>query len=369
VNEQDRAKILAFVHGELDQLETQKLATRIEAEEPLRQEFEALLSASDALEDLFLQPAKDDLSPKQIQAIMSQAKGPSKMPKLTAIPRPRKSFFIAGGAVFAASLAFVLFMKMDKPQHEELQAETAMMDARPAAQQASAPPADAGAGVPPVDNLAAQEAPPAEADPQQTVAMNEGARSKDRRAAAPSKVGKGAAKMGDLAKKKEAAAFGQNENVSAEAETSSDMLVADSAPMAAAPPPQAAGESIPMEAAAKAQSTRADAMMLTGATPKKMGVIASRVKFTKNMNNKKAMLYLQQKLDGKTSCIPTQLSMIKTMQVVIAVDKTGLIKSIKTTPASPDTAKCLKAKLGNKPAAFKPANKANGTITVQLKNF
>lgn len=315
VNEQDRAKILAFVHGELDQLETQKLATRIESEEPLRVEFEALLAASDALEDLFLKPAKDDLSPEQIAVLLK--KNPKPL-----FRKPQRSFYIAGGAVFAASLAFVLFMKMEVPKPG--------LEMEPVATQAPAPPAaptepaTAGGGVPPVDNLAL-----AESNHAATVAQG----AQDQRTAEPVKIMAKGALLG-AAQSERSEPFG---GATAMAKTS-----AASAPVE--------GESAPI-------------------VEMKMGIIASRAKFSKNLNAKKALLHMQQRLDGKISCVPTSMNSVKIMVVEIVVDKTGAIKNIKTTPASPEAVKCLRAKLGAQPPAFKPSTKAPGTITIQLKNF
>ena len=173
-NEQDHAKILAFVHGELDQVETQKFATRIEAEEDLRQEFESVLATSDALEDLLSKPAPQKPTAKPTGKATGKATGePTDQPDGARPPRSRKSFLISGAAVFAASLVLVVILKMDQ-------------DRREAAENAAAPPSAplidrlggnthtdgngepiSATPAPPVDNLAAQTPPPAESPPPQ----------------------------------------------------------------------------------------------------------------------------------------------------------------------------------------------------------
>lgn len=105
VSEQDREKLVAFVHGELNQLEGQRLAARFQTEEDLRLEYEALLATNDALEDLFLTPAKEDLSRARVERILRQARGVDKSAS------QRRIFYAASGAVLAASLALVLWTK------------------------------------------------------------------------------------------------------------------------------------------------------------------------------------------------------------------------------------------------------------------
>ncbi|MGE0529454.1 MAG: hypothetical protein AB7P49_20555, partial [Bdellovibrionales bacterium] len=109
VSERDRDKLVAFVHGELDQLEVLRLTARFRTEEDLRLEYEALLATSDALEDLFLKPAPDELSHEQITHLLTRAKGPTPA-------RNRRFLYAAGSTAVAAGLAAILWIQQDLQQ-------------------------------------------------------------------------------------------------------------------------------------------------------------------------------------------------------------------------------------------------------------
>lgn len=344
VNEHDRAKILAFVHGELDQLETQKLATRIEAEEELRKEFESVLATSDALEDMFLKPATEELSPKQLKEIMTKATA-------SAPKRSRKSFFIAGGAVFAASLTLVVFMKMDLERREA--AEDVALSGLPSASKIAGMGGDArtdGSGEPisetpaaPVDNLAANSqaaAPPADVESE-----------------APAGTGAAGAVAG---------------------EAGTPVAAMELSVASPPPPPQkiVKGRSLVItkksmtaddESFGAAQTADSETAESPAPSSKKMGVVASKAIFFKGLDKKKALLQVQRMLDGKPSCVPASLDSLKIITAVITVTKNGTISKIQTTPSSPETAQCLKLRLGGQASAFK--SKTGGKITLQIKNF
>lgn len=345
VNEQDRTKILAFVHGELDQLETQKLAERIESDAELRREFEAMLETSDALEDLFLKPATEDLSIKQIEGLLAKAD--------TVKPiKSRKQFYIAAAGVFAASVAFVVSMQLHEQKDEPV--EFAHIN-------------DVAKQVPDVAANAPMPSPPAE--PVQPAAQAEAANTISAEmsgtppaaasAATPAPEEPKARMVVSSKQKAKSTHIGAMQRKQAEPE------IAQAEPPALEKPADAFG----MKSSFVAGNSEADETAPTAAevSSKKMGVIASKAKFSPGMNAKKALVYIQQKLDGKTTCVPAELSSLKSIQAVVTVDKTGMITKVQTTPASPDTAKCLKTKLAGKPAVFK--SNAGGRITLQIKNF
>ncbi len=307
-NEQDHAKILAFVHGELDQPETQKFASRIEAEEELRKEFESVLATSDALEDLLSKPA-----PKK----------PSAKPASTRPPRSRKSFLISGAAVLAASLVLVVILKIDQ-------------DRREVAENAAAPQSEVlvdrlggntqtdGNGepisttpAPPVDNLAAQNPPPTEPPP------------------LPAQGPMG----------------GEAPPPEPEVETP---------PSAPPMPPQKIVQG-------KSLVIKKEIVPVEEVSNKKMGVLASKAIFSKGIDKKKALLQVQRLLDGKPSCVPADLGALKSITAVISAAKNGSVTKIQTTPASPEATECLKLKLSGKIPAFK--SKAGGKITLLIKIF
>jgi hypothetical protein len=118
-NEDERAKILGFIHGELDAGELQSMAIRIEAEEGLRKEFESWLAVSDDIERLLAKPSKR----------------PPGLPK----PASVKKFWIAAGVVAVVGVALPLLKNSKKTDHapiEGLEATTHASEAAPAAQPA-----------------------------------------------------------------------------------------------------------------------------------------------------------------------------------------------------------------------------------------
>ncbi|NJM10319.1 MAG: hypothetical protein HC883_05530 [Bdellovibrionaceae bacterium] len=141
----DRATILLFVHGELDQEETQKVAARIETDEKLRKEFEAVLALSDNLEDYFAKQPKSKTKNKTTKA--------SPVPEESVAPaRSRWPYLLAGGATFMLVLGVMIFLQM-KPTGDHA-AESAPADeisaAQPdAASMAEAPPQTADSAATP----------------------------------------------------------------------------------------------------------------------------------------------------------------------------------------------------------------------------
>lgn len=267
LSEGERVRILTFIHGELEQDDLQSMATRIEAEPGLRQEFETWLAVSDELEKML---AKPDSRPGG------------------GAPRSQKKFWIAVAAVLLVSASLPLLKKADEMQAPEV--------VPPAPAQAEIPPAPAGQTVPPVDNLAPQEA---QAQP----------------AAEPV----------------------------AQAETTTMAQPAAIEPAQVEP--------------VKTEST------------KKMGVFASKLKTSKNLNVKKVLLTLQKRLDGKPSCVPPKLAHLKTVNVTIKLKPDGGISKMEPSPKDKELAACLRKLLDDKPAAFKPGKKGVAQINLALKNF
>jgi DNA-binding CsgD family transcriptional regulator len=289
LSDAERAKLLSFIHGELEQADLQSMATRIEGEEGLRKEFEAWLAVSDELEKLL---AKPSAAPPGMAA-----------PKKT-IP---KQFWLAGAVVLAVGIALPLLKP--SPEGDAAQAVLSPPDT----------PAPESHAVAPADNLKAMEEPPVQA------------------AVEPAPAGE-----------------------VAPAETSSQ-LANEMSP---------AGEAAHSEPASISPNEMGRGRKVFDGNPdKKMGVFASKVKVSKNLNTKKVLHTLQQRLDGKPSCVPPKLAHLKSVNVTIRLNADGGISKMEPDPRNKAIAKCLKRLLDDKPLAFKPSKKGSTQIALSLKNF
>lgn len=299
LSDAERAKILGFIHGELEQSDLQTMATRIESEPGLRAEFESWLAISDELEKLLAKPSKKPETP----AAAADADAPAGR------ARPGKKFWIAVAGVLAVSVALPLLKNLGGGEAGEMAAVQMPADI---------PPAPEGQTVPPVDNLAPQGEQPAETAATDTPPP----------AAEPSHA-------------------------------------ASETPPAAEPekPTQAQPASIPPTGTTKVSKA------FEGNPGKKMGVFASKVKVSKNLNTKKVLLALQQRLDGKPSCVPPKLAHLKAVNVKIKLAADGGIASVDGEPKNKLFSKCLKRLLDDKPVAFKASKKGATSIALSLKNF
>lgn len=352
VNDSDRALLVAFIHGEMTPIEMQKFSVRIENEAPLRAEFEAYLEASDKIEDLLAQPAKEDFSPEQVKTILAKARMP--------VRRSRRSLFYAGSAVMAASLALVVFTKLDLsdealkgPPPEIAEQMTAATEPAPPP---AAPPAEAA-------EVAQTEAAPAElhkseavasaapaAEPEKVSHLERADAKPEAKAIAGMKGSKERAVKKQLARTKEVSADMAMES---ESDSSNEAMIEHS-------------EDIDMN-----ESEGSTAQMADAPPPPpdlKMGVIASKIQVSKGLNKARALKFLQRQLDGKSSCSnSTEIAAVKNIRVDIHLKKNGSVSKVVTDPESAETANCLKARLKGNPEAFKA--KAGGKITIQLKIF
>jgi hypothetical protein len=92
----------------------------------------------------------------------------------------------------------------------------------------------------------------------------------------------------------------------------------------------------------------------------------SAVKVSKNLDKKKVVSYLGDKLN-KANCWPSELAKAKSVKAVINISKTGSLGKIQVTPSESKIASCLKQKLGPSAKVFKTKNKAVAEITLHLK--
>lgn len=337
VNDRDQAQIVAFIHGEMTPLEMQKFSVRIENEAELRAEFEAYLAASDKIEDLLSQPAKEDLSAAQIKTLLERARMP--------VRRSRRPIFYAGSAVLAASLAFVVFTKLELTD-EELKGPPPVVESELKAEvDTPIPPATdaiagAGGSLPPPAEVAAAPAPePA------------------LKTAEPKAKAKGVAAM---------KAFGAQQRAEPPAKRPPETMAMDaelkdstSSDFEASSPAEAGLDSSDESAPSAANEPMAEAPPPPPIL--KMGVIASKIQVTGGINKTRALRFLQRELDGKTSCSNANI------RVVITAKKDGSVSKVETSPKNLEAASCLKARLRGRIEAFK--SKAGGKITIQLKIF
>ena len=103
VSEADRDKLIAFLHGELNPLDADRIAARLKTEEDLRLEYQALLAVDEQLGDLFVAPAQHDLNPDQVSRVLSA-------PKSQVTPLRRRPSFKAGGLALAASFVLAVMV-------------------------------------------------------------------------------------------------------------------------------------------------------------------------------------------------------------------------------------------------------------------
>ncbi len=352
VNDQDRALIVAFVHGELSPIEMQRFSERLKVEADLRQEFEELLAASEKLEDFFAQQAQVDFSAEEVAALLSKARAP-------APPRPKRSVFIAGGAVFAASLALVVFTKLIKSP-DDLAGEPPTIVSHSPPPSSEAAPQDAA--LPPLEEpkgpsraegkgsgkIAGMQSQEIKAEKNE-VALGARAQSRDR-----------------LKQTEQTDSFGGSAGVGNAVEDREKEISQAARPLADESI-QESEDSLEVSGL-DAPATKPAASAAPTAPAKQMGVIASRTKFSTGLNNKKALNQLQRKLDGKPSCtMDTGLASVARVEVSLSLKPNGEVSQIETVPADAQTAQCLKLKLQGQPDGFK--SKAGGKITFQLKIF
>lgn len=328
VSDQDRDKLIAFTHGELDQIETQRISARLNTDENFRREFEALLAASDALEDFFIQPAKEDLSAEQIHKIMSAVRTQS---------GSRRGWYLgAGGAAMAACLALVLWTQ----QHTQIMEKSAT---EPAAQAVAAAPAVEAEKVYDVSadtqTIAMEDSVPVPETATGIAGNARGNLSKRIGGLAPPAEGraemkemkKGAAAGKVMPKAKRAMKqdlnqeFGASENSA----DSAQAFLADS-------PPE-------MAVAAKVRAPQ------------------PKIQFTNIKNTEAAANYIRQTLNGQANCM-NSYSNIESITVQVAAG--GKITNITTQPINKSAGECLKGLLGESAAAFETTG-SSGLIIIK----
>ncbi|MGE4132809.1 MAG: hypothetical protein AB7F86_14285 [Bdellovibrionales bacterium] len=471
VNDEDRGKILALVHSELEPVEADRLRARMEKEADLRAEFDSLAAVSDDIEELLTRPATDDLSDEQQAKILGRKKS------------RRMGFFLAAASAMAAGLVAVLML----PPSENLQnlegADQAkgIVASEPVApldgetSQVAAPPPQAvsalqeemaGAGnVASPDNLvppaqgptrlgglsgrkeSREEMPAHQAEKKEKPKAKLKAKPKTKLEKQADTLKKSQVKITMSARQKrqvvnQAPSKGavvqsappaaeppsaekmevgeikmapptQNETVADSADSFESFDDGDSAPAAqlekrshpdrsrrddfadanepameaesdslvanesvadsdnfvegTSPKPfgsSGEGSSAPAPAPAPAEPAPA-----TPAEPLRMGVYAKRAQFSKNLDRKKALHFIQVKLDGKVGCLPPGMAEVKVLQASIRTKADGSIVKISTQPSGLIIADCLRSRLGNTKNAFRSKNGKPGSIILQIKNF
>ncbi len=110
----NKARYMAFVHGELNEADTQAMADLVEADAGARGEFESMLAMSDALTDLYdsLIEEKSKGGKKSASTLekIREAAALIKAGKGAPVGRPR---LLIAGAFFAVSAAIILFIAID----------------------------------------------------------------------------------------------------------------------------------------------------------------------------------------------------------------------------------------------------------------
>ncbi len=316
----DKSRYLAFVHGELNEADTQAMAELVEADPGARAEFESLLAISDALTDLYDALAEQSPKKKKKKAGVSTLESLRnaalnlKSGKGPAVGRPK---LLLAGVFFAVAAAIVMFIFIDMTSGDE------------AAVDEGAPPAAEAAATPP-----AEPAPTAE--PSAPPMSDEAAIA--------------AAKAADAAHTPPADA------PAAEAPTT--FAPPDPAPLPEPTPPPAPAATA--EAAPKGAAKGKKLMM----------VDAAKTVIPKNINKKTALAFFGKKLNKAPSCIPAADKKSKAIKAVIGVTKDGTYTQVNVqAPAAGKAAiaKCLKAKLGETAKSLRTTNKSGAKITLVLK--
>lgn len=318
---EDKGRFLSFVHGELNEADTQKMAEWVENDPEARKEFESLLAMSDALTDLYdalrdEKPGKesnvDSPDKKSTLEKIRDAAMAVKDGKKPTIGKPR---LLIAGAFFAVAALIVLFIAVDMGSSDGEMSDSEAI--------AAAKAADAAA------EAAPEPAPMPEPAP--AVVSDEGG-------GAPPPV----------------------DNNQAVAQATAANPPAKFQP----PPPPPAEPEPPAPAPAPAPApTPAKAA-------KKMAVDSAKTVIPKNINKRAALAFFGKKLNNVPSCIPAADKKSKSIKTVIGVTKDGTYTTVSVqAPAAHKVAvaKCLKAKLGATAKSLKTNNRSGGKITLVLK--
>lgn len=314
----DKTRYLAFVHGELNEADTQAMAELIEADPGARAEFESILAISDALTDLYDALAEQNTKKKKKKepaSTLDRLKDAAitlKTGKGKAGSRPK--LFLAGG-FFALAAAIVIYIFVDMQSGNEVAHEN--------------PPA--------ADSVELQgEAPPAS-----TISDEEAI---------------AAAKAADAAN---TPVIGSTPPVDAQTaeQVANEMGANGSTP--AEPPP------LPAPQPEKSPDKRSAAK-----GKKLMAVDTAKTVMPKNINKKTGMAFFSKKFDKAPSCIPAKDKKSKSIKAVIGVTKDGTYTQINVLTPSANKAtiaKCLKSRLGATAKSLRTTNKSGAKITLVLK--
>lgn len=311
----NKSKYLAFVHGELNEADTEAMAELVEADPSAREEFESILAMSDALTDLYDALAEE--KPKASER--EKAKGSSKAKtkkgtlevlrelaaKLPSVPGGEgggglKSRKMIAGAFFAIAAVIVIYIFVDM-QSQNSGEEISDAAAIEAAKNAEA---DA-AGAPGAESALPAPAPA----------------------------------------------------VAADAATNT-------------PPPPAPVTDEPSSTAAAQATAPAPEPSPAPVPPRTMMVDAGKTVISKNLNKKTALTFLKKKLDKAPSCIPAADKKSKLIKAVIGLKPDGTYTQVNVELPKANKAlvtKCLRSKLGVTAKSLKSSNKTGGKITLIAK--
>lgn len=368
VNDADKSKLMAYVHGELSGSEAMDIAKQIEADPDLRSEIDAIGRASRQISEHFTLAKREEedfgLSPDQVLKIRATAGQRTKSAKSWSW-----SWLLGSGALVAAGVAAVVFFTGTPQQGPfgRMDAATNRVAAVPQAAvpqpamplAANAPTAQhiggAGGGGSAGETSMAdsrQMAEPAAPPPADSV---QDAHLKN-------------ANMDVLQKEMEVQ---RAEKTTAAPEGSfGEMNQAKKALAAAAPPPPA---SYAMKARAKSpvktpnedapaaqpedQATASAANADTEvAIIRSFHLVSGGLTVTKGLNRAKIASYITKRLEKNQSCVPdaSDAKPGTEIRVQMKVTSKGKIQSLDTTPKLPDLIACLKTRLSTKPDILKP---------------
>lgn len=383
----DKSKLMAYVHGELDEQEARAFTELLNRDEQARTEVEALMQTSASLESYYSVGTNESLNPEQLARIRRKAEKP-------------KSFWQAwtvfAGGLAVAGLAAVVFyqtwiVENSKPEAASIAQLTP---------EASPPAAEMSDMDTEMEILKEEELAGAEAEHE--VADTGGAFGGEARGGSGARLGGLAARAkGESADaRKDEAPELKRQELAAQAEVaeSEELATAEELQAFAAPtarpgsppaepfPPDAPSAKADAIAAAPAKPAKMMAkkepapdpqkaayLSAVGSVEKKVSGSGGRISFkpsnavvSPNLQKDTILAYIATHLDGDNTCVPPE-SGIKHLALILEIARAGAFTSVKSEPAVPkNILDCLKTKLQSDPGVFKPSDSAPARVKIQL---
>lgn len=307
----DKTRYLAFVHGELNEADTQAMAELIEADPGARAEFESILAISDALTDLYDALAEQNSKKKkkkEAPSTLDRLKDAAITLKTGKDSKATRPKLIIAGGFFAVAAAIVIYIFVDMRSANENGEPTS-----PTAESVELP---------------------GEAPPVASTISDEDAIA--------------AAKAADAANAVDPQTADQVANE----------MAPGAAPVAEVTPPPT-----PQPAPQPVDKKPAKGK-------KMMAVDTAKTVIPKNINKKTALAFFGKKFDKSPSCIPASDKKSKMIKAVLGVNKDGTYTQVNIAAPSANKAaiaKCLRAKLGATAKSLRTTNKSGAKITLVLK--